>query len=153
MDALTATAPVIIGLVAVGATIALAQLLRGQRSAHSWIGRLSASAVPLPAWAIVAALVVSGVLFIALDPASHGDPVPVAAVLVLCLAFGLIAFMSAAAIFGVERAWWSLLVPVAFIAVALATPAAPFIVGTVLGLTPLLLGAGFLVFRRNASRR
>jgi hypothetical protein len=33
------------------------------------------------------------------------------------------------------------------------TPAAvPAVVGAVLGLAPLLLGAGFLVFRRNASR-
>jgi hypothetical protein len=152
MDALTAFDPVIIGFVAVGVTIVLARLLRGRQSTSGGAGRLSAASVPLPAWAIVAALALGGLLYIALRPASRGESVPMAAVLVLCLVFGLTAFMSVAAMFGVERARWSLLAPVAIIAIAVAAPAAvPLVVGTVLGLTPLLLGAGFLVFRRNAS--
>ena len=152
MDALTAIDPAIIGLVAVGVTIVLARLLGGRQSATGGAGRLFAASVPLPAWAIVAALALSGLLYIALLPASRGESVPVAAVLVLCLVFGLTAFMSVAAMFGVDRARWSLLAPLAIIAVALAAPAAvPLVVGTVLGLTPLLLGAGLLVFRRNAS--
>jgi hypothetical protein len=124
MDALTALDPVVIGLAAVAATIVLARRFQGQGSTDGWVARASASSVPLPTWGIIAALFLSGT-----------------------------AFASIATTFGVGRAWWSLLVGVAFIAVALVTPAAvPAVVGAVLGLAPLLLGAGFLVFRRNASR-
>jgi hypothetical protein len=153
MDALTALDPVVIGLAAVAATIVLARRFQGQGSTDGWVARASASSVPLPTWGIIAALFLSGILYIELIPASRGESVPVAAVVLLCLVFGLTAFASIAATFGVGRAWWSLLVGVAFIAVALVTPAAvPAVVGAVLGLAPLLLGAGFLVFRRNASR-